>query len=1044
MKLADVSIKRPVFALMMSAAIVVLGVASYSQLGLDLMPKTDMPVVFVRTSLPGASAEEIETQITKPIEEVVNTIAGIDELRSSSEQGSSRVIIMFVLERDIEAAVQDVRDKVASITSRFPRDTFPPTVQKIDPDASPILTVAISGDRSQKEISEIVDKRIKQVLETVNDVGEVTFTGDRRREIQLLLNKDRMVAYNLTIDQVRSAVQRQNVEIPGGSFIAGSSEIALRTMGRIQKVEDFEKIIIAYSGGSVITFGDIGRVLDTVEEPRSVARMNGRQAVSLMVRKQSGANTVKVVEAVMARLERIKTTLPPDLTIQTTQDQSLFIRRSFEEIQRHLLLGGLLASIVVLLFMRNFRTTVIAAFAIPTSIIGAFTLMRAFGFTMNNMTMLALSLATGIVIDDAIVVLENIFRYIEEKKVAPKEAASKATNEIGLAVMATTLSLVVIFLPVAFMTGQVGRYFYSFGIVSAGAFLISMFISFTLTPALCATWLRPVDAHHGTSKTKGFYTLVDKTYGKMLGWSMRHRVIIVTIGLAVVASAALLFPRVGKELVPDDDQSEFSVNIRLPQGTSFARTDEYVKPIEQEIRNLPHVQNVFANVNAANANFYVQLTPLEEREISQQELIRSTRLKLSRFRDARISVSGGTDISGSSTAGSGRGGGGGGGSNRLQLLIQGPDITQLQSYVVELMDKVRTIPGVVDVNTNFEPTAQELRVRIDRARAADLGVSIDSLASSLRLLVGGEEVSKFKEGDDQFAIKLRLDEQFRNDPTKMGDLLIPGAGGRPLKVSDVAGLTLEPGPATIDRYDRQRQISLMGNLDGIPMQSAITAAQEKVNEMHLKSGYAVQFGFSAKMLSQATDDFWMALVLALIFIYMVLASQFNSFIHPLTIMTAIPLSLPCGLFALMAFGMTLNVYSAIGLMMLFGIVKKNSILQVDYTNTLIAQGMERNEAIITANHVRLRPILMTTIAIVAGMLPIAFGRGSGSGSRASMAVTIIGGQAICLLLTLLVTPVIYSLFDDAKLFFRRLRSAEIKEIAPAKPESTSPAEESAG
>jgi hydrophobic/amphiphilic exporter-1 (mainly G- bacteria), HAE1 family len=1043
MKLADVSIRRPVFALMMSAAIIVLGVASYSQLGLDLMPKTDMPVVFVRTSLPGASAEEIETQITKPIEEVVNTIAGIDELRSSSEQGSSRVIIMFVLERDIEAAVQDVRDKVASITSRFPRDTFPPTVQKIDPDANPILTVAISGDRSQKEISEIVDKRIKQVLETVNDVGEVTFTGDRRREIQLLLNKDRMIAYNLTIDQVRSAVQRQNVEIPGGSFIAGSSEIALRTMGRIQKVEDFEKIIIAYSGGSVITFGDIGRVIDTVEEPRSVARMNGRQAVSLMVRKQSGANTVKVVDDVMARLERIKTTLPPDLTIQTTQDQSLFIRRSFEEIQHHLLLGGLLASIVVLLFMRNIRTTVIAAFAIPASIIGSFTLMRAFGFTMNNMTMLALSLATGIVIDDAIVVLENIFRYIEEKKVAPREAASKATNEIGLAVMATTLSLVVIFLPVAFMTGQVGRYFYSFGIVSAGAFLISMFISFTLTPALCASWLRPVDAHHGTSKTKGFYTLVDKSYGKMLGWSMRHRAIIMTIALAVVASAALLFPRVGKELVPDDDQSEFSVNIRLPQGTSFARTDEYVKPIEQELRNLPHVQNVFANVNAANANFYIQLTPLEERDISQQELIRSTRLKLSKFRDARISVSGGTDISGSSTAGAGRGGGGGG-TNRLQMLIQGPDITQLQTYVVELMDKVRTIPGVVDVSTGYEPTAQELRVRIDRARAADLGVSIDSLASSLRLLVGGEEVSKFKEGDEQFAIKLRLDEQFRNDPTKMGELLIPGAGGRPLKVSDVASLALEPGPATIDRYDRQRQISLMGILDDIPMQSAITAAQAKVNEMQIKTGYTVQFGFGAKMLTQAMDDFWMVLVLALIFIYMVLASQFNSFIHPLTIMTAIPLSLPCGLFALMAFGMTLNVYSAIGLMMLFGIVKKNSILQVDYTNTLIAQGMERDEAIITANHVRLRPILMTTIAIVAGMLPIAFGRGSGSGSRASMAVTIIGGQAICLLLTLLVTPVIYSLFDDAKLFFRRLGSAGNKETTPAKPESTSPAEESAG
>jgi HAE1 family hydrophobic/amphiphilic exporter-1 len=1038
MKLADVSIRRPVFAFMMSAAIVVLGIASYSQLGRDLMPKTDMPMVMIRTNLPGASAEEIETQITKPIEEVVNTIAGIDELNSSSQQNSSMVRIQFVLERDIEAAVQDVRDKVATIVNQFPRDTLAPVIQKMDPDASSILTVAISGDRSQKEISQIVDKQIKQVLETVEDVGEVTFTGDRHREIQLLLNEDRMNAYNLTVDQVRNAVQRQNVEIPGGTFIAGPAEIALRTMGRIQNVDDFNKIIIAYSGGSVVRFSDIGRVLDTVEEPRSVARLDGRQAVSLMIRKQSGTNTVKVVDDVLARLERIKTTLPPDLTVRTTSDQSAFIRRSFTEIQHHLIIGGLLASIVVLLFMRNLRTTIIAAVAIPTSIIGTFTVMRAFGFTLNNMTMLALSLATGIVIDDAIVVLENIFRYVEEKKVLPKEAASKATSEIGLAVMATTLSLVVIFLPMAFMTGQIGQYFYSFGIVSAAAFLISMFVSFTLTPALCGTWLKQTDAHHTTSKSRGFYAVTDRTYGKMLGWSMHHRLVMVGIAVIVVSSVAYLFPKIGKELVPDDDQSEFSISVRLPQGTSFPRTDQYIRPIEEGIRKLPEVQTVFASVGAGYASFYVGLTPLENRKISQQEIIRDTRAYLRRFPGVRISVSGGTSLSGSSST-SGRGGGGGG-MNRIQVMVQGPDIEQLQAYVTELLAKVRTIPGIVDADSNFEPTAQELRVRIDRTRAADLGVSIDSLASSLRLLVGGDEVSKYKEGDDQFSVKLRLDEQFRNNPSHMGELLIPGAGSRILKVGDVASLKLEPGPASIDRYNRQRQIQLYGNLDGIPLQSAIEAVQEKANEMHLKPGYAVVFGYGARILSQASSSFAMAVLLAVIFIYMVLASQFNSFIHPLTIMTSIPLSIPCGLLSLMAFGMTVNVYSAIGLMMLFGIVKKNSILQVDYTNTLISQGMSRNEAILAANHVRLRPILMTTIAIVAGMLPIAFGRGSGSGSRASMAVTIIGGQAICLLLTLLVTPVIYSLFDDAKAFSRRfVKSAGREKVTPA----AAPAEESA-
>jgi HAE1 family hydrophobic/amphiphilic exporter-1 len=826
---------------------------------------------------------------------------------------------------------------------------------------------------------------------------------------------------------VRQAVSRQNVEIPGGSFIAGPAEIALRTMGRIQNVEDFNQIIIAYRGGSVIRFKDIGRVFDTVEEPRSVARLNGNEAVSLQIRKQSGKNTVEVVDAVMARLDNIKTMLPPDIIVQTTRDQSVFIRRSFSEIQHHLVFGGIFASIVVLLFMRNIRSTIIAAMAIPVSIIGAFTVMRALGFTLNNMTMLALSLATGIVIDDAIIVIENIFRYVEEKKVLPKEAASKATSEIGLAIMATTLSLVVIFLPVAFMTGQVGQYFYSFGIVSATAFLLSMFVAFTLTPALTGHWLRGAGDSHKSSKSSWFYSRVERVYEKMLRWSLGHRPIIVCVALLVAGSAVYLFPRVGKELVPDDDQSEYSINVNLPRGTSFNRTNEYLLPLEEEVRSLPEVVTVFSTVNTANANFYVQLKPLEERTISQQDLIRQARMQLrNRFREPsmRISVSGGTDISGASTAGGGRGGGGGG-SNRLQLQIQGPDIDQLQEYVAELMAKLRTVPGLVDVDTNFEPTAQELRIRIDRTRAADLGVSIDSLASNLRVLVGGDEVSKYKEGDDQFAVMLRLDEEFRTDPSRMGDLLIPGAGGRLLRVNDVAQLSLEPGPATIDRYNRQRQISINANLDGIPMQTAVNAAEEKIREMHMKPGYAVTMGMGARMLSQATDAFAMVLILALCFIYMVLASQFNSFIHPLTIMTSIPLSLPCGLFALMAFGMTLNIYSAIGMMMLFGIVKKNSILQVDYTNTLIVQGMERNEAIITANRVRLRPILMTTIAIIAGMLPIAFGRGAGAGSRASMAVTIIGGQTICLLLTLLVTPIIFSLFDDVKLFFKKRAGEDI-------------------
>jgi HAE1 family hydrophobic/amphiphilic exporter-1 len=1027
MKLADVSVRRPVFAVMMSMALVVLGWFSYRELGLDLMPKTDYPTVTASASLPGASAEEIETTVTKPIEAAVNTINGIDELRCSSSQGSARCSITFVLEREIEAATQDVRDKVAGV--RFPRDTDPPTVNKMDPDSSPILTIVVFAKRSPKELTQIADKQIKQVLETVQDVGEVSLMGDRRRQIRVLLDPTRLTAYGLTTAQVSSAVSRQNVETPGGSFTSGPSEISMRTMGRLRDVKDFERIVLSYKEGSVVTVGDLARVTDSNEEVRSQTRLweatmgkdaPGENAISMSIRKQSGTNTVAVVDRVLARLERVKETLPTDISVKTTRDQSVFIRKSFTEIQHHLLLGGLFAALVVFFFIRNVRVTIIAALAIPTSIIGTFTAMKALGFTLNNMTMLSLSLATGIVIDDAIVVLENIFRYIEEKGVSPKEAAMKATGEIGLAVMATTLSLVVIFLPVAFMTGQVGRYFYSFGISSATAIMISMFVSFTLTPALCAHWLRTADAkkgHQSQTKQRGFYAWMDRKYGVLLEWSMAHRGLMLAIAGVAVASAALLFPYVGKELVPDDDQSEFSANLRLPRGTSFDRTLEYVTPIEGELRTAlgDNLAAMMVSIQNGSANYSIQLTPIDAREQSQQQLMQVARRVLSKYRNARTSVSGGTDISGASSGGGGRGGGGGG-MNRLSMILQGPDVEELQKLAyagddmkgtiqspaqTSLLYKIRQIDGVTDSDTSFEPTQPELRINIDRQRAADLGAPLDTVSSTMRTLVGGEEVSKFKDGDEQYSVYVRLDDQFRRDPRAMGD---------------VANLTLGNAPASIDRYNRMRQISVNANLDPLKIKlgEAITQARNKVGELNLKAGYQVTFGGSAKTLSEAGNDFVLAIFLSVAFIYMVLASQFNSFVHPLTIMTALPLSLPAGLLTLWMFGMSINVYSAIGLMMLFGIVKKNSILQVDYTNTLRDQGMDRHSAIIEANHVRLRPILMTTISIVAGMLPIAFGRGAGSGSRASMAVTIIGGQMLCLLLTLLVTPVVYSYFDGMR------------------------------
>src|SRR3989441_6516279 len=694
MKIADVSIKRPVFAIMMSLALVTLGIFSYRTLGVDLMPKTDQPTVNVQVLLPGVSAEEAESSLAKKVEENVNAINGIDELRTNSGQGGASANITFNLERDMDSAIQDVRDKLGCIQSQFPRDTQPARIFKYDPDSAPILTLAISSDRDPKELTEIIDKKIKQVLETVNNVGGIDFNGDRRRQIQLLLDADRLTAYGLTADQVRNAIERQNIEIPGGNFVAGPSEIALRTMGRLTNVTDFSRIILSQQNGSVITFADVGHAYDAVQEVRQIARVDGQPSVSLEVRKQSGSNTVAVVDAVMAKLESIKAGLPPDIVVATRRDQSVFIRKSIDDIQHHLILGSLLAALVVFLFLRNFRSTIIAATAIPVSLIGTFAVMKVFGFTLNNMTLLALSLATGIVIDDAIVVLENIFRYVEEKGVSPREAAAEATNEIGLAVMATTLSLVVIFLPVVFITGTLGQYLLSFGIVSAAAIMFSMFVSFTLTPALCSLWLRPNDTGHTGSKKQGFYARMDNVYDHMLHWSLHHRFVMLLIAVAVTASVVLLFPRIGRELVPDDDQGEFQASVQLPRGTSLPHTIEYTKDIEDMMRNLPEVQTVFTNINASDARFYVQMTPLESRTISQQELMRRTRaMLLSRYRapGVRVRVEGGTDISGASTvSGGGYGSGSGVGGtqgNRIFVSVQGQDIDQLQEYVLQFVDK---------------------------------------------------------------------------------------------------------------------------------------------------------------------------------------------------------------------------------------------------------------------------------------------------------------------------------------------------------------------
>lgn len=1011
MKLVDACIRRPVATTMFIGFLVVLGLFSYRQLAVDLFPNVDFAIVTVTTTLSGASVEEMESGVTKPLEEALNTIEGIDEMRSTTSEGLSVVLVFFDLARNGDAAAQDVRDKVSTVLSQLPPGTDSPVVAKFDIEGTPILSIVVSGDRDLREVTEIAKKQVKEDIETQRGVGSVTLIGGLERSINIALDTDRLAAHGLAIDQVKAAIRSQNVEIPGGRVDQGQRELVLRTMGRVARPDDFRDLIVGSAQGRPLTIGDIGTVEDGFVEPRNLTRLDGHPAVSLMVRKQTGTNTVAVINTVKKRLAAIRSTLPSDIHIELVRDQSRFIERSIDEVKFHLVLAAILVSLTVLLFIANLRATLICAVAIPTSIIATFTVMRYLGFTLNNVTMLGLVLATGIVIDDAVVVLENIFRYMEEKGVSAREAASAATAEISLAVLATTFSLVVIFLPVAFMQGMVGRFFNSYGITVAVAILVSLVVSFTLTPMLCARYLKVSPGAH--ARQRGAYEALDRAYGVVLRWSLAHRWVVVLLSLAAIAATVPLFRAIGKDFVPHDDQSEFEVTVQTPEGYSLARTAAVLSEIEGRLRALPHVTHLLTTIGdttgrlragegpVTSGSVYVRLDELERRAVTQTELMQQARRILAEYPDLRTSVqvvnllvSGGQRLS------------------ELELDITGPSLAKLDAYSQTMLAQMRDTPGLVDVDTTLSVRQPELRVAIARDKASTFGIHVRDVAGALRTLIGGEPVSTFREEQDQIDVWLRAQQANRSDPRAIGDVSIATPSGQLVRLANLATLHEERGPAQIDHHDRQRKVTLVANLDGISLSTAVERVSAIVRSLDLPPTYGVTFGGHAKSLDESTANFLIAFVLSFVFMYMILAAQFESFVHPITILLALPLSIPFALASLYALGETLNIYSVLGLFMLFGIVKKNGILQIDYTNTLRAGGMARDAAILAANHVRLRPILMTTVMLVAGMIPIALGRGPGSGSRAAMAKVIIGGQSLCLLLTLLLTPVAYSLFDD--------------------------------
>jgi HAE1 family hydrophobic/amphiphilic exporter-1 len=1024
----DICIRRPVFTTMLMLGPVVLGLASYGRLGVELFPNVDIPVVIVTTTLRGASAEEMETTVTKPIEEAVNTVAGIDELRSTTREGISIVIIGFKLERDGEQAAQDVRDRISTLLPLLPTGIDPPVVEKFDLNSAPIMTLVVSGGpgRELREVTEIAKKRIKEDLESVLGVGAVILVGGETRAINVLVRPADLRARGLTVEDVRRALQTQNVELPGGRIDSGRLEYGVRTLGRVPTPAEFADLVVATRAtpdGSkyAIRLKDVADIEDGNEEPRTLSRLDGQKAVSLIIQKQSGANTVQVSRAIKQRLEKIRVTLPADLKVQIIRDQARFIESSIAEVKFHLLLAALLVIAVIYLFIHDWRTTLIAATAVPTSIVGAFAFMDLMGFTLNTMTLLGLILAVGIVIDDAVVVLENIFRHMEEYGQSAWEAASAATREIALAVMATTLSLVVIFAPIAFMSGLVGRFFNSFGFVVAFTILMSLVVSFTLTPMLCARLLKPLQ-HKNNSESAKRFGPPTRLYLGILRWSLRHRWTVVFASLGMFASAPVWFWLTGSDFLPKDDQSEFEVALRLPPGTSLVQADQFCSELEDKLRQVRGVVSVFTTIgptdgkspkgqgDVTQVTIYCQMIDLRQRDFSQRDAMEQARRILAEYPDIRSAVQDVRVVSSSAFK-----------NAQLDFSLSGPDSQQLDMYAERIVRWMRSRPDLFcDIDTNASVRNPELQVRINRNRAADLGIDVRSVAATLNLLVGGEPVSKYKEGNEQYDVWLRAAPSYRDRPALLEELTVPTSDGRLIELRNIATVEAEPGPAAIERFRRQRQIAIQANFPrGVNLAQVLTEMRNFLNSLNLPPEYRTEFLGDAQLMADSNTNFATAFLLAFVFMYMILAAQFESFVHPITILLAIPLTIPFALISLWLLRTPLDVYAMIGMFMLFGIVKKNGILQIDYTNTLREQGWERDEAILQANAVRLRPILMTTVMLVAAMIPIATGRGPGAASRASMAKVILGGQMLSLLLTLLVTPVAYSLWDDLIRWWQR-------------------------
>ncbi len=1018
MILSDLSVKQPVFATMMMIALVVLGIFSYRELSIDLFPDIDLPVVTVQTVYPGVAPETVETEVTKRIEEAINPIEGIKHISSTTTEGVSIVVAEFELGTNIHTAAQDVRSKVSALRRDFPMGVEEPVIDRLDPADMPIVSLSVTSPQlSPKDLTSLTEKVIKKRLENIEGVGSLKIVGGQRREIQVFLDPERLKAYGLTVPEVVLALRRENIEVPAGKINSGVMEELVRVQGKIDDPKLFQTLIVKTIREVPVALGEISKTVDGYEEQRTLALINGERALALEVRKQSGSNTVDVAEAVKAALPTLNRELPGQAHLSVVRDSSLFIRDAVEDVRATLVLGALFTVFIVFLFLNSWRSTVITGLTLPISIISAFIIMKIMGFSLNILTLMGLSLSVGLLIDDAIVVRENIVRHMQFGR-GHFAAAREGTSEIGLAVMATTFSIIAVFVPIAFMKGIVGRFFFEFGITIAFAVLVSLFVSFTLDPMLSSRWYDPAIEtgmrRRGLARLleifdQGFLGLRD-VYEKTIAFSLRHRTWIMVVSLLLFGISLVVFDRLGQEFMPAYDRGEFQVSFNTTPGSTLEQTEAISNEIVRKISGKPDVDYTFTTIGAGSSSalnegaIYVKLKPKKERMLSDDELRRKLRRELANYGRAILSIEDVPDM---------------GDARPLQLSVQGSDMDELDRVSSRVMNVIRQIPGAVDIDRSLDRDKPEIRVHVDRKLASDLGINLELVAITMRTLLNGEVATQFEDKDgDAYDVRVRLADQQRRSAEILNDIDLlsskKDAAGKDMLIPAGQVVRFQRGSSLsqIRHFDLAREVRIFSNTADRPMGDVENDMHDAVDAMTRPVGYKVAFTGESEEMNETFNYIYEALILAVVFIYLILASQFGSFTHPLAIMLSLPLSLIGVAGMLVLTRDTLNIMSMIGLILLMGLVTKNAILLIDYTNRLRLEGKNRSAALIEAGRTRFRPIVMTTMAMIFGMLPLAFEIGAGSEMRAPMARAVIGGLVTSTLLTLIAVPVVYSLLDD--------------------------------